>query len=1684
MSKKKEPRTSSPAATGQAGAFFEQHVDAAWLSLLLVGGLPPILIDTQVCKVSFQTSHLGWKTDDVLILGKTGDNKTRKLIAQVKRTLTVSRTNEDCCKTFGALWSDFNSANFDQSTDRLCITVLRGTNTLLAHLAGLFDCALNSNSVEDFEHRFTKDGLLHAIAKKHVKEIRDILEADGTPIANDAFWKFLRCLSILSFDLNTSTRQTEASIKSLLAQTAGGPDQIGAAKATWESLLAIVSSAMPGAREFTRDDLPHELRERHSTIAGSDYVALRTLREHSETILRGITGTIGGKASLAREAIINNTKDLIEDTQILVLSGPAGYGKSNVAKAILEQVGQHVFTFAFRAEEFEESHIDKTLSSAGFKMSGEHLSRLLAAQGKKVLLVESLERLLESSVRESFADLLRLIQGDETWKLIITCRSYSIDVVVASFLEQMAVQYSVANIPELSNEELDEVQQSIPQLSLPLSNERLKKLLRNPYVLDKAARMKWGEGLPLPGTEREFRRKFWREIVRQEDVTEGGMPQKREQALTEVAVRRAKHLSLFARCDGLDPEVLGKLKQRDLLTFSQATDTMAAPSHDVLEDWALLNWIETRFAQHESEVKKLAADIGTYPALRRSYRMWLSEKSELEPEIADAHVQATIKEMGLPAHFRDDSVVSILRSISGNAFIERNVSELIADKSKLLKRVVHLLRVACKAAPVWLEGSEHVHSSLMVPLGPAWPPTLKMVHEHIEDFLPKDSLLVLGLIEDWSNIVSVPDLHPNGYEDAAAIAFRLLDVFDGYRDDNRQRVFNIISKTPSGSPDAFLQLLDRGGDHDNEDRVASEFADYLVEGVQSAFVVKQYPDAITELTRNHLYLGTDHEDKRHHRYREEIETYFGLQGHREFYPPSAFRGPFHPLLQFHFKKGIEFIVELANHCTDYYAHPRSHDPLEPAWEVEITLPDGTATKQWHNPRLWQLYRGTSVGPYVLMCALMALESRLLTLGKLGSEYLDSWLLYLIRKSDGSSLSAVVASVVTAYPEICQDAAKALLSCRDFVQLDEQMAVLPNGISHVQGMLPTLNSEAEIYEAERRSADALPHRKKHLGTAALQLQMGSCGTDIHKIIDRHRASLPPIEKQSEADQVWRLCLHRMDLRKYAARNATLEELGQVAESSDAPKRVVLEPTAPEEDLKTMIDRERPRFESSNLLIGLLNWGYSSFGRDGKADSAKWRTYLEQAIAATKVPPDNDEGSSLPWQDGPILIAAVCARDHWTDLSELEKSWVIEHLCSAILRDRDSHDDLVRVSRNSMSGDRSAAVAITSILAQERTGTYRERAVQAIADALTHACDEVALYAAAGIGEYLWVENSELALKCVRALATWAKEADQKIESERQQPFDERDSWEAVALKHGSQIRAKWTDTGSFTDANYETLDFDEPFASEALKRMLHIFGEASQEPEAHKFFKKVTEQICSWWRADSRKQRVPHHLLHACSERVAAFVLKLSEEDAVTLCQPFIELVDEKPREVSSFLQDLVSAEDRTHLGRKTFWRVWDEFAKQAIKASWLKHLDSEYFSGQEFLRVMFLGLHWKRGVKTWKPHEGFEDRIVSFFEALPPSSVAFEQMSIYLYYIGDMTLPTAYLSVANKIEKAPEKFSSKTLISFFEQSLLRHVYGNLQNLKAKPEIRQAVVRILDELVEKGSSAAFRMRDDFVTPVKL
>lgn len=1686
-----EQCTSSPTSTGGAGTFFEQHVTAYWLAQLLVRGIPPVLIETMVAEVHFQTERLGWHTDDFLIVCERPGAASQKLAGQVKRSFTVSAADDDCKKAIQDFWKDFkNSVCFSPADDRLVLVALRGTNTLLEHFVGLLDCARAARDGAEFERRLATKGFISNKAVHYCGELSKIIaELEGRAVAAADIWPFLRLLHVLSLDLHTSTRQTEAQIKSLLAHTVTEGDASGAAGASWNALLALASTAMSEARGLRRADLPAELQQRHGVLGTNEQLILRALKDHTAPVLRRIRSTIGPGFHLQRAALVQKVLGELETAQVVLVSGPAGSGKSAIGKDAVLLLSQDHFVFGFRVEEFAQAHIAATLLAGQIPANSETLAAILAAQGRKVVLIESVERLLEKTTRDAFSDLMALAAADRGMCIVLTCRDYSIEQVRASFLQPAAINHAVVSVPPLDDAELAEVEAALPALAFPLKNPALRDILRNPYFLDKALEISWSAERPIPESEREFRALFWRQIVRADQAAPAGMARRREEVFQEIAVRRAQALSSYVICTDLDPAVVAALRHDSLIVSSDENPSLVATAHDVLEDWAILQWLEERHLTDEGSFKDLSAAIGAHPAIRRSYRKWVAELVERDPAAADRLFRGAISETEISAQFRDDTLVSLLKAPSSPEFLARHEAQLLANDRAILKRVIHLLRVACVTTPVWLAGAVGHGSIFNVPDGPAWATVVRLVHRNIDSFTPQERPLLLGLIEDAVRNVSwwTPEL--DGAEFVAGIGHWLLADFDNYRSEEaRKRVLKVIAKIPKADAAGFEAVL-RGAVKDGQrrDRIADDFREILFSGLEGMPAARDLPDLIVSVATDYLLESED--NLRRDRYSGgsiDLETHFGIKDglRHDFFPASALHGPWIHLMRHHPRKALNFFIKVFNHSADWYAHPRVHDPLEPAWEIELTFADSTTRKQWGNPRLWNLYRGTSVGPSALQSLLMALEKWLLEYASKYPKQLDTVLVDILRRSESGALGAVVASVATANPHASGEALLTLLSAPDYIGFDRGRMAGESQASALSGMFPQLRADNKIYEEERNDANRLPHRRQDLEAAIVNLQLGPLAPRVHAILDRHLAALPSKSEQDKSALMWRLAVHRMDLRQYTISDTSVPETPDPETTPDKPaKRYVrLEPKAPDSDVQAMVDESAAQFSAMNARLVVLMWGLQVFERkNGHHDPTRWREKLAEARTMDREMEQTD-GS----RHGPGFVAAVCVRDHWDEMSVDERDWCVDVVCSEISRQSDQWSRIERMQRFSMAADRPSASVVSLLLGKSLTEVQVLRVRRAFASALTHPIDEVRWYATWGINGQFWAVDRVMALRCVNAIATEADLIDQARDAEEGRPYEQRRHLDEISVETATAIRQRFWQEGAIAEDAHSTLNISEGFGAEAIGRMLAILGQVPEDPVAVAAFARASQTLVEWWNADDdRKRRRDRNFEaeSAIAQLLQRFVMRTSSAVALQVLRPVLGAIDRHPREIYSIVQGLTGIEDS---GPNTahYWYLWDLFADGIKRANWVARLDDEHPTGSEMLSAIFLTSWWKDNVKHWRSLEGHAHHVHALFEALPLSSIVLDDYVRFLYHIGERSLPEAFVRVANSLKHgdAQTMLAKTNTVFLLEVLLQRHVYGRPLELKREADVRQAALYLLDILVENGSSAAFRMRDDFVTPV--
>ncbi len=1676
----------SPAATGDAGGNFELHVDAFSLALLLAGAVPPILTNTSVAEIRLQTRHSGWKTDDLLIIGKKNTGMTRKLAVQVKRNFSVSASNADCCKTMQGFWDDFQASDrFNESEDRLAIVTQHGTSVLLNSFNSVLTCAQASGDANDFFHRVGLDRYISKKAKQQNKIIRLILENHiGNPLGDDDYWRFLRVVNILSYDLNTSTAQTEAAALSLLAHvTTGVADAVGTAKNTWAKLLECASRGRPTSATYRREDLPEEIVALHSAVPNSDTREIETLRVHGTFIRENIRTVIGDDHEIDRSDRLNAVLGELEEHQIVIITGAAGSGKSALAMRLLSQIEVNRPVLAFQAVEFATAHIDQTLVNAQTKMTGQSLRAILAGHDCIVILIESVERLLEHSVKDAFSHLLRIAQKDHAVKLVLTCRGYSAETVRNSLLEPLRLRYFVHEVPELTDEELQQVQVSVPGLDTPLQDIQLRSFLRTPYLLDTASRLDWMEEV-RPKNVRAFRKKCWKELIRDEQFTARSMPGRREKAFVDVACRRATELRQYVQLESPDNEALDALTQASLIKRAPDCSTLVAPAHDVLEDWAIIRWLDGQFSSADCPATVLADFVGGFPALRRGYRRWLGERFDLDPDGTRNFVLGVLDRTDLPAHFRDDCLVAALFSETVGDFLDECLKKTEGNDTRILIRIIHMLRVACKSSPQRIDMPDFM-SQMSVPTGPGWVPVLRMVRKSIETMLPAQSTLILGFVEDWAMQVDWNNPLPAGFEEAGCIVEALLSFFDDSGiNEARKRTLKLLLKIPRTVP-RFKELVALAETSELSDRKARDFTDLVFDGVSGSYACRDYPAEVISLANARLMLSEDEFERRYrqHRYRRyapEVSELFGIRECivSEFFPASARRGPFAALLRSHPKEGLDFILDFLNHAGEWYSTRKySGKSLEPASEITLDVPGAGPVQQWVNGRFYGMYRGMTVGPCILQSALMALEAWLLNSATKKGECLETQLLDILRKSNNVMATSVVASVCVAFPVESGRAGLALLSNRDIVELDRDRSVAE--VCGVHQMLLPTNQLDFIFVQERVQSNGLEHRQRHLEFLAYLMQMfghPALRNEVWRIIDHHRTALP--DKPDRVTLSWRMTLDRMDVRNWTPVEVQDSMSGESSEYVGKQIHFNLKEIDPE--VKCMVDKIK---ESSNTAMISKYMALNERAKDvwnGKSyqEPTDWRGLLNEARLIERETGEPKEFC----RGGPGFAAAVCVRDHIEDLGDEELNWCVRRIEREIHRSANNPDVPIRMGGGDMQRPEQACASVVPLLAAHE---YRN-AKALLASALTHPVGEISLSAYSGLGKYLGEPQKDLVIQCAAAACYQGRLLPELRNQEAAHPGFGRTRKPHLNDRLTREVRDA-IESGSLDFQNeLASLDFNDMASSGAIRNILETFGHHPNWEEARLLFRRITEWLAAVWIRDDQShfaESQRHYELEPyVLQATAQFALKLPANLARNLCRPLIDGVETNAGEVEEFLDHLIVAAAVN--SDDCFWDLWQDLADKAVSAPWVGGLNRDRPSERRFIGRLFLNSSWKDNAEHWNRLAGNAYRIDTLARRLPASGTCLEAYAAFLYNIGRKSLPESFKVVAWLLKQgAGVSITSNSNMTFYLESLLlRFVYSEPHRLKKHRELREAVLEILEVLVSAGSSSAYRMRDDFVTPV--
>ena len=817
---------SNPFSTGSGGSNFEGKVQGAFIASMILGGpcpcLPPGLIES----IRLQSKQSGYDTDDALVTVATATGTRHRLLCQVKHGVAFTKSDEAFSGSIHAAWSDFNNSDrYSPERDAIAIATGPQSAKVINHVRPLLDWARHSDSAAEFFSKVETKNFGSGPKREFLDAVRSILsKADSPPADDAALWRFLCALHILSFDFDVERGQSEAQLLTML-RIAKAPDCTESDHGLWTQILDLTRGFNQDAGTITRQTLASALTPAlKQAFAASPGIlqssSLDRLKEHTEYTLQRISGELVAGLSLERRPVIDQAIDLLEQNQVLVITGDAGDGKSVVAKLTIKRVADEgTPVFCFRVEEFDEPHIHQVLTKMGVQDNLSTLSARFALLPQKVLFVDSVERLFELESRDAFAQLLSTIANDPAWRVILACRIQAIDLLVNHFLAPTSLSVATLKVPRLEDSELHWVAQRAPQIKPYLSDHRLLEILRTPFYLRIACNASGDLLKKQAGLTASFdiAQVFWREAVEKPSEQRDGLPMRRGNVFVEIAVRRAKRMQAFVSVRDLDAVVVQQLESDGLIACDE--HGFYAPSQDLLEDWALRSHVARSFHEANGEWAHFFENIGAEPALRRAFRIWLthaiagSNSARIADFVIDVSRNATI-----PQHWRDEVLVGALLSDSAEVLINRIGMALLANDKALLVRTIHLLRTACKGPNETLlkllgNAGRRVNPYLAVTFtrarGRGWEAVINFIGRNSNGFNLQEAGLLHGLLSDWAASLDLNAALPPESTECAKLAlkyFHLLTQENVVGHDLAEKYLEILLKMPQAMPNEIHAL--------------------------------------------------------------------------------------------------------------------------------------------------------------------------------------------------------------------------------------------------------------------------------------------------------------------------------------------------------------------------------------------------------------------------------------------------------------------------------------------------------------------------------------------------------------------------------------------------------------------------------------------------------------------------------------------------------------------------------------------------------------------------------------------------------------------------------------------------------------------------------------------------------------
>lgn len=1427
--------------------------------------------------------------------------------------------------------------------------------------------------------------------------------------------------------------------------------------------------------------------------------SIAEIRLNTDSILKPIQSEIffgKKKIKFDRSKIVKQIKDIFQTSPLVIVYGGTGVGKTAVTKELYENVKESIPFFLFKAALFKNiSHINGLFKAYGEITSSEFISEHRDIP-EKYIIFDSAEKFLEIEDKNVFQLFLtELVDND--WKILFTVRHSYLDDLRFQLEEYCVTNFKSLNIPLLTHEELTKISKT-QEFNLP-KNERLLCLLQIPLYLNEY--LKNYSSLKNDINYSDFKNIIWLKHIQNSSYQENNLHRRREDCFLRIAKQRANDGGFLVKINDPDNKALKKLEEDEIIKFESNTGGYFI-THDVYEEWALEKLINRSFCAFP-DYECFYNDIGDSLAIRRSFRNWLSDKLFDNVENAKQLIEFTIQNTHIHNHWRDEVLVSVLLSDYSQVFFEQFENELLIEPKPsdeydkfdqdLLYKVIFLLRIACKTVDEGSlkqlgfsgKNSKVLETIFTIPKGSGWSTTISFIDKHKEKIKLRNLDIIISMFDDWNRSYKTGDITKKASQCALFYYEASISEYGfnySLRSELGKKIIRTILNGAGEIKEELTQIIEEvisTKDNDNIGKYNELVKAILSSIINSSEVAKNIPEEVLKLA-DYFWFAAPNKIPSSCAHLSDIETCCGLKMcYQEYYPSSAFQTPVLILLQTAFNATIDFILSFTNRSIEHFAKSRFSNEVG---EIDVLIDEtGQSVKQYIGHEIWNIYRGTQSMPNILESIHMALERWLLTFSKEASpEALENLCFYLLKNSRSTSITAIIVSVVLAYPTKMFNVAKILFQTEDFFFFDSSRMQLDKSARSLYSMC---HDSIGIFKNERLETCNDEHRSFSLENQALKYQLNIHGETeeetlkrqevLWKIFDEYYANLSPVSNETDYDKPWRLCLARMDIRKM---KISTEKKGDQILITFNPE---LDPVLSQYSKDALT-----KISENNKYLSLQLWSsYKLENNDKAKDYPQYENDHKLILSETKEVIEHLKKYNIddrPYiyveRQIPAYACSILLRDHSNQLSIQDAEF-----CKEIILEYSSMPLRENYKYQFNDGLDVAISSLPLLLKQfpQDSEKIKEILLLLLFDSQTVGNQKVSDYATSAILE-LWNEYSHDANALLYGYLLLKPKFDNLSESIRKKNKINHTS--IISLidffkkKHAEEIQQFISNQLTYSD-----IENVSAMLPATLMTAFLLIPLKTLDANHKKFLEDITPVLIATMRTEDRNGRRDHSLEQKFFNKLAHFVLKSKKTEIESYILPFAELIsDRSAREmVANLLNELVCAEDILSQYDE-FWIIWQIFYPYIVKLCSNENILRDY---RAIIHNYLLVFQWKAGTKEW---HSLKDRERAFFKKVSNdignNGVVLYSIAKLLNDIGSNFASDGISWISSIIQRNPDLYRKEleeNTVYYLENFIRSYILKNRHNIKITLQLKTEILVILNFLLKKASVTAYLLREDIL-----